>query len=133
MIQQDDTGLLNIFAAQAATGTGIAHDVSMYDKVYFRVGTASSANLTVKFQISLSNTQPDFSSAASATNHWTYVDVIDALDGASIDGGTGLAPAGTDTFRNLEMNFGHVKWVCATVTARSAGSVTVDVMGATKS
>lgn len=129
MVRQDETGLLNIFAAKAATGTGTAHNVSLYDKIYFRVGTASSANFTLKFQISLSNTQPDFSASASATNHWTYVDVIDCLDGASIDGGTGVTSAGTDVFKIVEVNFGHAKWACATITARSAGTVTLDLLG----
>ena len=123
------SGLLNIFAAKAATGTGTAHKMEDYSRIFFRFGTATSANLTVKFQVSFSDSQPDFSASQSVTNHWDYVDVIDAQSGSSIDGDTGVAVAGTDDFRIFEVNAGGAKWVCATITARSAGSLTLDTYG----
>ena len=127
----DKSGLLNIFAAKGATGTGTAHKMESYDRIFFRFGTASSANLTVKFQMSMSNDKPDFSAAQSATNHWDYVDVIDAQDGGSVDGDTGVALTGTDDFRLFEVNSGTARWICATITARSAGTLTLDTYGVT--
>jgi len=125
----NNSGLLNIFAAKGATGTGTAHKMEDYDKIFFKYGTATSANCTVKFQISNSEAVPDFSASQSVTNHWDYADVIDAQNGTSIDGDTGVAVAGTDDFRLFELNVGGARWVCATITARSAGSLTLDVYG----
>lgn len=127
----NNSGLLNIFAAKGATGTGVAHRFEDYNKIFFKFGSASSANLTVKFQISFSNEQPDFSASQSVSNHWDYVDVIDAQSGSSIDGDTGVALTGTDDFRLFEINAGGAVWVCATITARSAGTLTLDTYGVT--
>lgn len=127
----NNSGLLNIFSAKGATGTGTAHKMEDYDRIFFKFGSASSANLTVKFQISNSEVCPTFSAAQSVTNHWDYADVIDAQDGASIDGDTGVALTGTDDFRIFELNAGTARWVCATITARSAGTLTLDTYGVT--
>ena len=122
-----------MFSAKAATGTATAIPAGDYEKVVFQLGSASSGNYTLKFQISNSVAQPDFSSAASVTNHWTYVDVIDGADGASIDGATGVVATGTDLFKNLTMNFDRARWVCATITAYAAGAITLKAEGVTYS
>lgn len=119
--------LITVLSAKAATGVGNNILVEDFDTIAVQYGTASSANLTVKAQGSISDTAPDFSATQSVTNHWDYVDMIDLQDNASIDGDTGLAPAGTDDFRNLEMNVSGLKWINFRVTARSAGSVTIKV------
>lgn len=118
-----------ILSAKAATGTGVSFDVSDYEHIIVSFATASSANLTVKFQGALSNTSPDFSAAQSVSNMWDYIEVIDLEDGAAIDGDTGIAPAGTDDFRMFQVNVDALKWFTATVTARSAGSVTIVARG----
>ncbi len=121
--------LQTIFSAKAATGTGSIIDVQDYRNIMLQLGTASSANLTVKIQGSFSDTQPDFSASATVSNHWAYMAAYDLADGTLIAGATGVAPAGTDTFRNLMVNTDGLRWVCATVTARAAGSVTLKAMG----
>jgi hypothetical protein len=118
-------GILPILDAKAATGIGTPIHVQDADKVVLSLGTASSANLTVKFQGSVSEDMPDFSAAQSVSNHWDYVEVVDIEDGTAIDGDAGIAPAGTDDFRLFNANVDGLKWLCASVTARSAGSVTV--------
>ena len=123
------TGPLIIFAAKDAAATGLAHMVQGFDKLFLQLGTASSCNATVKIQGSWSKDKPDFSAAQTVANHWDYVDVIDLEDGASIDGDTGVAMAGTDDFRNFEVNAGGVRWLCATITARSAGTLTLNANG----
>lgn len=121
-------GLQRLLAAQAATGTLNTTGIQAInaDKIAFSLATASSANLTVKFQGSQQDTPPDFTAAQSASNMWDYIEVIDLEDGAFIDGDTGIAMAGTDDFRNLSANVEAMKWVNAIVTARAAGSVTVN-------
>ena len=103
--------------------------VVFFDKLFLQLATASSCNATVKFQGSWSAEKPDFSASQSATNHWDYIDVIDLQNGTSIDGDTGIAMSGTDDFRNLEVNCNGLRWITATVTARAAGSVTVNLVG----
>jgi hypothetical protein len=119
--------LQTILSAQAATGVGNNINVENFRYAVLEFGTASSANLTIKFQGSVSDDAPTFSSAQSVSNHWDYIDVIDLEDGASIDGDTGVAPAGTDDFRLFQVNVDGLKWLCARVTAYAAGSVTVKV------
>jgi hypothetical protein len=114
-----------ILDAKAATGTGITVLVEDFKNIGLTFATASSANLTIKIQQSDSDTSPDFSAAQSSTNQWDYVDIIDNQNGSSIDGDTGISVAGTDDVRQFEINNNGAKWLSATVTARSAGSVTL--------
>lgn len=120
-----NTGLLSIFSAKTGTGTGTAHKVESFDKIFFQFGSAASANFTVKFQISFSDDKPDFSASQSVTNNWDYVSVIDLQSGAAIAGDTGIVLTGTDDVRNLELNASGARWICATKTASSAGSLTL--------
>ena len=117
--------LLTIFDAKAEAATGTPQDVSKYRHLVLQFATASSANLTVKFQGSVQDTCPDFSAAQTATNNWDYIQVKDLQSGSSINGDTGVSPAGTDDFRLFELNTNLLKWVCATITTRAAGSLTL--------
>jgi len=114
-----------ILNAKATTGTGISIFIQDFRNAVLSFGTATSANLTVKFQGSIQDTAPDFSAAQSVSNQWDYIEVVDLQSGAAIDGDTGVAVAGTDDFRIFEANINGLKWLNATVTARSAGSVTI--------
>lgn len=58
----------------------------------------------MKFQISYQDTAPDFSSAASPTNQWSYVQVKLATTAAAIDGATGISAAGADSTMNYTVN-----------------------------
>ena len=123
-----------IFSAQAATGTGTVINVEDWEKILIEIATASSANLTLKLQGSVSDSQPTFSSAASASNMWDYLSFRDSEGVASelgdaTAGDTGFVVAGTDDFKNVTVNYPGLKWLCATVTARAAGSVTVKARG----
>lgn len=117
-----------MFAAKGASGVSLAHWVEGYSKIFFQLGTASSANGTLKIQISFSRTKPDFSSAASATNHWTYASTIDMAPGTALAGATGVALTGTDSFRNLELNVGTPCWISAELTW-TAGTWTLNAYG----
>lgn len=125
------TGLLTILSA-AHSGTGTAFPIEGYEKIFLQLGTDTSCNGTIKFQISFSDSCPAFGSAQSVTNNWDYVDVIDLQNGSSIDGDTGVSLAGTDDVRNLEMNAGGARWICATITAHTAGNWTLKAYGTMK-
>lgn len=119
------TELKVILNAAAAASTGSVVSVADYRNVNLQIGTASSANLTVKIQGSFSDTVPTFSSAATVSNHWDYIACYDLNTGLLVAGDTGFVVTGTDDFVNYKVNTDGLKWICATVTARSAGSVTV--------
>lgn len=54
--------------------------------------------------------------------------MVDLEDGSAIDGDTGFVVAGTDDFRQFEININSLDYLAFTVTARSAGSVTIEVV-----
>lgn len=114
-----------IFSAKAATGTGIAPLVENFQHIQMTLASAGNANFTIKFQISNSRVAPDFSAARSATNRWEYVSVKDLQTATGIDGDTGVAFVGTDDVRMFEVNTNGQRWVCATITALSAGNVSL--------
>lgn len=79
-----------ILDAQAATGTGRVIDVRDFRNCVVKIGTASSANLTVKCQGAIAsaatpNTPPDFSAAQSVSNHWDYIQMVDLNTGDQTD------------------------------------------------
>lgn len=115
--------------AKAATGIDKAMLVRDFQHILLTLSSQDSANFTVKFQGSQSETMPDFAAAQSATNEWDYIQVKDYQDNASIAGDTGVAFAGTDDVRMFEANTNGLNWICARVTARSAGSVNVKGRG----
>jgi len=119
------------------TGTG-THTFTMHDignaifcdgfrHIMIEVDTASSANLTFKFQTSDLEECPDFSAAQTTSNRWDYADVIDDEDKSSIDGDTGFSPAGTDDHRKFMVNSDGVRWVNTIITSWTAGTVTSKV------
>lgn len=118
--------------AKAATGVGNAINVQDYRHVIIQLATASSANLTVKVAGSGSLSAPDFGSAASVSNHWTYLESYDNADtSAAIAGATGIVATGTDIVKTIVVNTDGISWINLNVTARSAGSVTAYVVGYT--
>ncbi len=122
-----------ILDAKAATGVGNTIDVRDFRNCVVKIGTASSANLTVKAQgavasVTTPDTPPTFSSTQSVANHWDYVQMIDLEDGTPVDGDTGFVVTGTDDFRQFEININSLDYINFSVTARSAGSVTISVV-----
>ena len=101
---------------------------------FFATDGGGDAALTVKFQGSIGkgiganmDIAPTFSSAASVTNMWDYIEVIDLEDGSAIDGDTGVAVATADDYRMFEANINGLQYLSARLTARTAGEVTVIV------
>lgn len=118
-----------ILDAKATTGIGNAQLVESFRHLLLTLSSQANANFTVKFQGSNSNEMPNFATAKSATNEWDYVQVKDLQDNSSISGDTGVAFAGTDDVRQFEVNTNGLRWICAEITAISAGSVNVKGKG----
>ncbi len=115
-----------ILDAKAATGIGNSILVQDFQHVVFSYATGGggTAALTVKFQGSIQD-NIDFNAAQSVTNMWDYIEVIDLNTGTAIDGDTGVAVATTDDYRLFEANVSGLKYINASVTARTAGNITV--------
>jgi hypothetical protein len=107
--------------------SGRSIDAQDFKSAVFSFATSGLASLTVRFQGSNEEVCPNFSLAQSVTNMWDNLEVVDLQSGAAVAGDTGVSVAGVDDFRNLEANFNGMRWICATVTARTAGAVTVKV------
>jgi hypothetical protein len=86
------------------------------------IHTANSANFTVKLQGSTQD-DVDFESAASATNRWDYIQMVDLQSGATVDGDTGVAPAGSDDDREFAVNADGLRWLCLDITSWTAGTL----------
>jgi len=99
--------------------------VQDFNTITLSFDTASSASMTVKVVGSISADPPDFARAQSASNQYDFIDMIDLQNGASIDGDTGLAPAGTDDNRMFEANINGVRWLSVLPTAGTVGTMTV--------
>jgi hypothetical protein len=123
--------LTTVLSAAVATGAGSVLDVRDYQIVSIQYSAEGTANSTTKFQGSLSEEAPTFSSAQTSANHWDYVEVVDLEDGTAIDGDTGIVVT-SDDFRNLAINVDQLNWITANVTARSGGSVTVKLTATTE-
>ncbi len=109
----------------ATTGVGKAQEVDTFLNVMLTLSSASNANFTIKFQASNSDVCPNFAAAQSVTNRWDYVQVKDLQNNSPINGDTGVAFAGTDDVRLFEVNTNGQKWINASITARSAGTITL--------
>lgn len=125
-------------AAGVGTHTFTMHDIGKnilvedFRHCIFSLDGASNANMTVKFVGSIgksptSDDCPDFSAVQAYNNSWDYIQLIDLEDGASVDGDTGIAQAGTNDHRILEANINGLKWVNAIITAWSAGNSTINI------
>lgn len=87
------------------------------------ITTTGSANMTIKCQGSCDDARPDFSSAASSTNKWSYIQIVNADDGAAVNGSTGIVLSGTDVMRTYWINTDNISWFTLNITARSAGTI----------
>jgi len=126
---RNTSDLITIFNAKNADGAGLSFLCEDFETVMLQLGTTGSANMTVKFQGSLSDTCPDFSAAQSPTNHWNYIAVIDLQSGSAVTGNTGVAFSAADANRQYEANVSGMKWICAIISSWSAGYLTLKVKG----
>ena len=80
---------------------------------------------TVKCQGAFGETPPDFSAASSASNPWFYVNIKDTSDDST---DTEVAFTTASDVRSFAINKDLLDWVNLEVTARSAGSVSGEII-----
>lgn len=117
---------LTIMTAKATTGVGTPQLVNDFMNIQVSLTSQSNANFTIKIQGSFAapDACPTFSSAASATNPWFYVNSWDLSDvTTNIPGATGYSATGTDIVKGILVNVDALVWLNMEITARSAGSV----------
>jgi hypothetical protein len=122
------TPLVPLIAAKGADTVSSPMLVDDFDTIviqYSAWGGTTTATTLVKGSISVD--APAFGSAASATNHYDNLDIIDMEDGASIDGDTGIVSAAAH-FSNYEVNVAGLRWIALDLDW-TAGTVTINVQG----
>jgi hypothetical protein len=120
---------------KVTTGVDKTMDVESFRHIILAIDTANSFSGTIQVQgsindqvISSGNTQgdtipPTWTNAATFSNQWSYIQLIDLQDGSTVNGSTGIVATGTDVHRLFEVNTNGLKWLTVNVTARVAGGV----------
>ncbi len=92
------------------------------------VGFAASNGKLIEDTTSNRNDTPNFAGTLSDTNPYSFVQVVNLEDATAIDGGTGVAVAGTDINKNYEVNINGLKYLTLVPTAWTAGAITAKIM-----
>lgn len=118
--------------ATANAAAGVSVNVTDYRNVVIALATSGSATATVKVKGAVlppSEAVPDFSAAASPSNHWTYVNSFDLESNGAVAGSTGYAAAGTDIVKLVKVNVDGLDRITLEISGRTAGAVTAWVVG----
>lgn len=104
-----------------------------FDTVVLSVGTTGSATMTVKVigsqgkALSSGNNQhgdcPNLGATISATNNYSYLQIIDLSDNSSLDGSVGVVTSGVDIIKDYEVNTDQVKYVTLVLSSWTAGAI----------
>ena len=118
-----------ILDAADATGAGTAIDVESYRHVMIKVHGDNSANLTVKCQGSIEEDEPsDWTATQSTSGTYDYILMYALQNAAAVNGDDGVIFTGTEDTALYTVNTDRLKWLNFTVTARTAGDVTVTAL-----
>ncbi len=85
------------------------------------------AEMTVKFQVSDQDTEPDFSAVQTVSNQWDYAKVMNLEDRSEIDGDTGFVFNGDDNHVRLLVQDNTAKWINVIISLWVAGEVTAKI------
>jgi len=87
---------------------------------------------TIKVKVSNQDEAPNFAGAVTPANLWSYMDLVGRDDGGStITGTTGIVTTTITAVRSYAVNSDAVRWIAVDVEARSAGTVSALLSGAT--
>jgi hypothetical protein len=90
-------------------------------------GFTGDINFYASNQKALKDFRPDLSTAASATNEYSTVAVIDAENAGGIDGDTGLPLAAETSVKRYHINDSNTNWVWLKVSWIVSWSVTLKI------
>jgi hypothetical protein len=110
--------------------------VSDWRNIILSVATSGSLNATFKVAGSLgkpvvlptdksSEDTPNFGATQSASNPYTFIQIINLDTAAAVNGVTGVTSAGSDLNNTYEVNTNGLKYLTLVLTAWSAGTITV--------
>lgn len=113
--------------------------VADWRNVIISVSTSGSFNGTFKIAGSLgkpvvlpsdkaSEDTPNFGATISASNPYSFLQIINLDTAAAVNGATGVTSAGTDLQNTYEINVNGVKYIAPIFTAWTAGTVTVKAL-----
>ena len=124
-----------------ATGVGKIFACRDYRHLIVALATSGSATLTVKPVGSIGksiaaittvpdiNAAPDFSAAQSQTNMYEFINFVNYADNTIVAGATGLAAAGTDIVKLIEINTNGLQYFSLRITAWTQGTLHAVVVG----
>ena len=110
-------------ALNEATPMILAED---FRHIGLNLNAASSADYTLTVYASDQESRPDLTSAASATNTYSAVEVVNKDTWASIDWSTWIVIA-SDGFTRYEINDNSARWVWVKITTFSAWTATIQM------
>jgi len=110
--------------AQAATGAGITAFVGDFRHKELTISTTGlGAGDSIVFKVQGTSqefdTAPAFGSAASTSNEWEYIQIVDLEDGSTLDGDDGVTIATTDAVRKFAINVDSLTFVTVNITTIS--------------
>jgi hypothetical protein len=118
-----------LFSGRATTGWSTPIYVRDFRHIIIGLSTDgldAAETIRIKIAHSFEETVPTFSTAASITNKWAYVQSLDLADGAIVDGATGVAITGSNGVKYLEINQNAASWISVQVSTIDAGTVDVE-------
>ena len=127
-----DTKRYNLHSAKGATGWSVAIPCEDFRTAVIGLATSGTTTATVKIAgaVALVTTAPGaesaptFTSAASISNPWDYIEAVNLQNGSAVDGDTGHSWAGTDTVELYEVNVNELDYIAVQVDAWTQGAIT---------
>ena len=87
--------------------------------------------IVLKVQGSINETAPTFTSASTATNQWSYLQIRDLNDASQYDGDVGVTWTNTNETRLFEVNTNGIQYLTCNITtytdANTSASVSVNI------
>lgn len=106
-----------------------------FKSIQFELVTSGTATLTVKCVGSYGkkiadivdrfDDTPNFGATASASNPWSYLQIVDLDSGSGLAGSTGVALVGADVNKMYEVNVNSAKYITFIPTAYTQGVISL--------
>ena len=107
----------------AANGAGLVMEVSDFRHLILALNTTGNGAMVINVQGSIQEAKPTFTSAASPTNQWTYLQIVNLDDQSVVNGTAGITLTGTDINKMYEINTNGIKWVNLIISSWTAGQL----------